>query len=340
MRKRRGFRAFALTLVPVAAIAAAVAAVTVHAGGQSLPLQLVANVPLPGPSNRFDYTSIDPTTGKLYIAHMNAGQLLVFDIGKRRVLKTIAAPGVHGVIAVPEIHRVYASATDARQLYTIDSRTNRVLRHAPAGAYPDGLVYDPAERHVFVSDETGGIEAVFDAAGHRIATVQLGGEAGNVQYDPGSRRILAAVQTRNQVAVIDPRSNVVVRRVALPGCDHPHGLYVDAPRRLAFVACDGNARLLTVDLETMKVTGSMEVGASPDVLAFDKSLKRLYVAAESGDLAVFAEHGRSLTKLGQGSLAPNAHTVAVDSATHLVYFPLQSGSVGRPQLRIMKPTRS
>jgi hypothetical protein len=29
--------------------------------------------------------------------------------------------------------------------------------------------------------------------------------------------------------------------------------------------------------------------------------------------------------------------VAVDQATHLVYFPLQSGSRGAPQLLIMRP---
>ena len=117
---------------------------------------------------------------------MNAGSCSSSTSASGAWSKTIAAPGVHGVIAVPQIHRVYASATDARQLFTIDSRTGRVLNRAPAGEYPDGLVYDPAERHVFVSDESGGIEAVFDAAGRRIATVQLGGDAGNVQYDPGS----------------------------------------------------------------------------------------------------------------------------------------------------------
>ena len=303
-----------------------------------MPLKLVANVALPGPSNRFDYTSLDPTTNRLYIAHMNAGQLLVFDTRKRRVLRTIAAPGVHGVIAVPQLHRVYASATDARQLFTIDSRTGRVLRRAPAGSYPDGLVYDPAERRVFVSDESGGVEAVFDASGHRIATVQLGGEAGNVQYDPGSHRILADVQTQNQVAVIDPRSNVVVRRVALPGCDHPHGLYVDAPRRLAFVACDGNARLLTLDLAVQghrQHAGRLEPGrARVRQVARNGSTSRRSQALSPSS----PRRGRSLRKLGQGLLAPHAHTVAVDSKTHLVYFPLESGSAGRPQLRIMAPT--
>jgi DNA-binding beta-propeller fold protein YncE len=176
---------------------------------------------------------------------------------------------------------------------------------------------------------------VFTAAGRRITTVPLGGEAGNVQYDSGSHRVLVAVQTRDDLAIVDPLGERVTRRLALPGCRHPHGLLVDAPHRLAFIACDANATLLTLDLGRLRVTGKATVGGSPDVLAFDSSLRRLYVASESGEVAVFAEHRRGLMKLGQAFLAPAAHAVAVDSRTHLVYFPLQFG----PQLRIMKPTR-
>ena len=165
--------------------------------------------------------------------------------------------------------------------------------------------------------------------------MHLGGEAGNVQYDAGSGRVLADVRTRDQVAMIDPRSNRIVRRIGVPGCDHPHGLLVDSPRRLAFVACDGNARLLTLDLKTMKFSGALGVGDNPDVLAFDTASKRLYVSAESGVVAVALEKGRKLVELGRAFLAPNAHTVAVDPRTHLVYFPLVSGTGGRPELRIM-----
>ena len=46
----------------------------------------------------------------------------------------------------------------------------RVLRLADAGEYPDGLAYDPVERRVFVSDESGGVEAVFDEGGKRVPT--------------------------------------------------------------------------------------------------------------------------------------------------------------------------
>ena len=84
MRKRRSVRAAALVFVVAAAAAAAL---TARNGADStLPLKLVENVPLPGPSNRFDYTSLDPETGRLYIAHMDAGELLAFDIRQRRVV--------------------------------------------------------------------------------------------------------------------------------------------------------------------------------------------------------------------------------------------------------------
>ncbi len=325
-----------LAAIALLAIAAGVAQPAPAESG--LPLRLVAEVPLPGPSNRFDYTSLDARAKRLYIAHMDADELLVFDLRRRRVVRSIPAPGVHGVIAVPSAHRVYASATDDRALYTIDDRTGHVLRRAPAGAYPDGLAYDPVERRVFVSDESGGIEAVFDAAGHRTGTVELGGEAGNVRYDQVSARILVDVQSRDELAVVDPRRNRVVRRVALPGCENDHGLHLDPPRRLAFVACDGNATLLTLDLGHMRVVGHASVGDDPDVLDFDTLSRRLYVAAESGDVAVFQERRRRLVKLGQARLAPEAHSVAVDPRTHLVYVPLERGKDGGPSLLIMAPT--
>ncbi len=78
------------------------------------------------------------------------------------------------------------------------------------------------------------------------------------------------------------------------------------------------------------------MGGEPDVLAFDPGMRRLYVASESGVVAVFELNGRDLHLLGRKLLAHEAHSVAVDSATHLVYFPLQNIQ-GRGVLRVMSP---
>jgi DNA-binding beta-propeller fold protein YncE len=327
---------YARRLLAVVALGLVLSAAAQAAGPPHL--RAVARVPLSGPAVRFDYTSFDPSTHLLWISHMDAGQLLAFDVRKRKIVKTIAAPGVHGVIAVPQLGRVFASATNTREVLTLNARTGAVLARAPAGLYPDGLAYDPADHRVFVSDESGGVETVLNAAGHRVATITLGGEAGNVQYDDVTRRVLVDVQSRDEVAVIDPHTNRIVRRIHLSDCVTDHSLLIDSPRRLAFVTCDGDAHLLTLNLRTLKVTGVFKVGGSPDVLAFDSALRRLYVSAESGVVGVFAETARSVRPLGLAFLATEAHSVAVDPYTHLVYFPLQQGSTGGPQLLIMRPT--
>jgi DNA-binding beta-propeller fold protein YncE len=134
---------------------------------------------------------------------------------------------------------------------------------------------------------------------------------------------------------IDPETERITGRYDLPGADHPHGFYVDAPHRLAFVSCQSNGRLLVVDLTTMRVTESHAVGADPDVLAFDPGLARLYVAAESGVVTVFEEQGAALRHLGEYRL-PGAHSVSVDPISHRVYLPLANVK-GRPVLRVLAP---
>jgi DNA-binding beta-propeller fold protein YncE len=308
--------------------------------GKAPVLELVADVPLPGGSARFDYQSLDPATGRLYIAHMGAGRLLVFDTRKNAVIASAPGfPGVTGVLAVPSLGRVYAAVTGRHELVVVEPATLQIRARISGIRFPDGIAYAPEAGRIFVSDEFGRRDVVVDAGSDSlIGSVELGGEAGNTQYDSVAKRILVAVQTRNELVSIDPSSARIGSRYRLPGADHPHGFAIDAPARLAFVSCEGNARLLVVDLNTMRVIQSLAVGDEPDVLAMDAGLNRLYVASESGVVTVFQETGRLLNRLGEYR-APGAHSVAVDPATHRVYLPLKNVG-GRPVLRILSPGRS
>ena len=53
---------------------------------------------------------------------------------------------------------------------------------------------------------------------------------------------------------------------------------------------------------------------------------------------MFREDGKVLAALGSLYM-PHAHTVCVDSDTHLVYFPLQNVD-GHPLLRILQPSET
>ena len=303
---------------------------------KSPPLQKVADVPLPGAAVRFDYQSFDSSSGRLYIAHMNANQLVVFDVNKRSVVANLDGfPSVHGVWAVPELGRVYASATGEHKLAVVDINTLKTLAKVGPINYPDGIAYAPGPKRVFVSDEHGDADAVVDATTNALLTsIPLGGGAGNTVYDPRAKRILVGVHRKNEIVAIDPDTLKIIRRYPLPGIENPHGIALDPSENLAFIAGEGNAKLALVDLADMKALATYPVGGDPDVLAFDPGLKLLYVSAESGDVRVFHESGRHLEPLGGVSM-PYAHTVSVDPSTHLVYFPLQNIH-GHPLLRIME----
>lgn len=306
--------------------------------GSRLPLTTVADVPLPGNATRWDYASFDAKRHHLFLAHLGDSAVVVFDTAQRKVITTISdVSHVHGVLYVPQLDRVYASATGTNEVVAIDAKSFKVVARTPGGDYPDGMAYAPGVRKLYVSDEHGGTNTVIDVMSNkRIATIPLGGEVGNTQYDPVSRHIFANAQTRDQLAEIDPVADKVVARIDLPGAKGNHGLYIDSAARLAFIACEGNDRLLVLELASRKVLASFDVAKDPDVLAFDPVLDWLYVAGESGQVSLFKVQGKTVSALGTARLGPNAHVVAVDPMTHEAFFPLKPAH-GKPVLRITQP---
>ena len=305
---------------------------------ESAPLKKVIDVPLPGAAVRFDYQSLDLSHNRLYIAHMNANQLVAFDTKTRAVVANLDGfPRVHGVLAVAELGKVYASTTGEHKVTVVDMQSLKTTAKVGPINYPDGLAYAPGPQRIFVSDEHGDADVAIDANTNSvIATIPLGGGAGNTVYDSGSGHILVAVHNKNELAAIDPATAKIVGRYPMTGIGHPHGVALDIAGRMAFVAGEQNHKLALIDLTSMQVLGAYEVGKDPDVLAFDPGLKLLYVSAESGHVTVFRENGKSLVTAGT-LFMPHAHTVSVDPQTHLVYFPLQNVD-GHPVLRIMEPS--
>jgi hypothetical protein len=114
-----------------------------------------------------------------YIAQMNADQLVVFDTKKRGVVANLDGfPNVHGVWAVAESGRVYASATGEHKVAVVDMETLKTIANPGPIKYPGGIAYAPGAKRVFVSDEHGNADAVIDATTNPlVATIPLDGGA-------------------------------------------------------------------------------------------------------------------------------------------------------------------
>ena len=324
-------------IVPRALAAILLFAVAGVAEPQSL-LQTVADIPLPGGTTRFDYQSLDPSTGRLYLSHMGDGTVVVFDTKTDKVLANVPGfPVVTGVLVVPALKSLYASVTRDHAIGVLDTEKFVVRKRIKDGKFPDGLAYSPETHKLFVSDESGGVETVIDTQrNERVDTIEMGGEVGNTQYDPASHLIYACVQTRNELVEINPQTDKIQARYRLSGGEHPHGLYIDDQHGKAYIACEGDNKLLVFDMKNHTVENVFPVADGPDVLAFDRGLQLLYVACESGSVSVFRFSNGKLEKLGNVKVGANSHSVSADSQTHRVYFPLKNVN-GSPVLRIMAP---
>lgn len=306
----------------------------------SLPgYKLVREIQLRGDTSRWDYQTYDPVTHSLYIAHLGQSQVIAFDTQTQKVVGVVDnVSSVHGLVVAPDIQRLFASATGRDEIDVIDTNTLKVLAAIPGGSYPDGIAYVPDMSRIFVSDEQGSGDTVVDVRTNRVVgQVDLGGDIGNSQYDLATQSVYVAVGSSDELAAIDPRTNAVVAKYPLPGCQGAHGVQIDvAGNHRVFIACERNSKLMVFDLGTKRPGALFDVGDVPDVLALDSSLGRLYVAAESGPMTVFDVALPGVKQIAQGSAGPNAHTVAVDPQTHILYLPIVNPS-GQSVLRELQP---
>lgn len=302
----------------------------------ALSLEVVRDLVLPGGATRMDYISLDSASARAYLAHMGDGTIIAVDTATPAVLGVVhGMPLVRGVLSVPELGLVYATAAGSGEVVAVDAHSLRVRARIPAGNV-DGLDYAPAARRLFVSDQRGGSCVAIDVETNEVVRkIPVGGDVGNTRFDPTTGNVLVAVGASNELVAIDPAALAVVGRWALPGVEGAHGVALDPSTATAFVAGEGNATVCAFNLRKHEVTAVSTAGEGVDVLDVDPASHRLFVASESGVVSVFDVRGGGLEKLEQGFFAPAAHVVGVDRVTHLLYFPLENVA-GHPILRIAR----
>lgn len=307
----------------------------------AFPLVVVADVELPGAAVRFDYQDVDAKRGHLIIAHMNDASVVVVDLKDGAVVKVLPnIPKARGVVVASEIARIFVTSSPDR-VVAIDADSLSEVARIETGRGPDGIAWDPVHRIVATSDQTdGAVSLIADGGTGKRAQVKLGTATGNVVFDATRGAFWITVvggAPVDRLVMIDPIAQTISKAIELPGCDEAHGLRMHPDSKTALVACEGNSSLLRVDLDGGKVLATAKTGSGPDVLAIDAELGFLYVAAEGGDLTVFDIAKPGLTEIDREHPGDAAHSVAVDPATHRVYFPLLRGPSGKPALRIMRP---
>ena len=163
------------------------------AAAGSLPLRVLTDVPLNGGTTRFNYQSLD--NGRLYIAHLGSDLMTVFDVNKQRVIDDVKdLKRVHGVLTLPALHRIYASAKGTNELVVMTIRVSVFSLECRLAIILTALRTRVKTNKIYFSDLNGKTDTVIDSkTNQRVTTIALGGGVGNSQYDSGADRIFVTV---------------------------------------------------------------------------------------------------------------------------------------------------
>jgi len=302
-----------LALVPVAVLLASFTAVSADE-----PYHFIKEIPVGGDGG-WDYLTVDSAAHRLYVSH--ATKVVVIDLTTDTVVGEVTnTPGVHGIALAPELHRGFISAGRADQVNVFDPATLQTLSTVKTGANPDAILYEPGQKEVYAFNGRGKSATVLAAdTGNVVATIQIGGKPEFAQADPGLGRVFNNVEDTSELLAIDTKTHTVVNRWPIAPGESASGMAIDTEHHKLFLGCD-NQLMAMVDATTGKVQATVPIGEGVDANAFDPGTQLAFASCGAGTTTIAKEDGDKLTVVQTLTTVPGARTMALDPATHKIYF--------------------
>lgn len=292
-------------------------------GGYHL-LKKVSYPAAPGGREYFDYITFDPASRRAYLSHGTEVLVVAGDSGAF-IGKITGLQRCHGIAIVHEVGRGYISDGDAAQVVVFDLKTLKTVDRVKAKPDADGILYDPASKHVFVFEGDSMNATVIDpASGSVIGNIALGGSPEQAVSD-GSGMIYDNLEDKGQVIAIDSRALKITARFSTAPAMQPVSMAMDREHRRLFIGSRNPKMFLVMDAGTGKIIGKQfPIGGRVDSNVFDPELAMAACATGDGTIHIFHEDSPNAfsmvetvkTEFGAKTMAldPKTHNLLVDTA--------------------------
>ena len=284
-------------------------------------LKVIKTIPLGG-EGRWDYLCADAQGERLYVPRSTHVQVVDLESGKL-VGDIPNTQGVHGVALAPEQNLGFSSNGRDNSVSVFDLKTLKETKRIKAGKNPDAIMFDPASKHVFAFNHSGGDVTVIDPANLDTATVTIP-VGGALEYgvNDGAGHVFVNVEDKGEVVEIDSKENKVLARWPLEKGATPTGLAIDLEHHRLFSGC-GNKKMYVLDSASGKLLATLDVGSGVDGAAYDPTLGVAISAnGRDGTLSVVKETSPGKFEVVQTPKTfTGAKTITIDMKTHHALLP-------------------
>jgi len=288
------------------------------------PLRFI-NLPEHIAQGGFDHAAMHSATGRLYVAHTVNNTIDVINCKADRYLRSIPGlTGVAGTLVSNDRNLVMTSNRGENSVGIFAPDNERELAKVPVGVRPNGLSFDP-QRGLLLAANVGNpdipgsftVSVVDIKRREMITSIPMPGRTRWTIFDSHTNAFYVNIADPPQIVVVEAaHPDRIARTMAIPAAG-PHGLDLDAERKVLFCACDAG-KLFAIAQEAGEILQTADLSGTPDVIFFNPKLKHLYVAVgDPGVIDVFDTD--TLTRLEIVSTEKGAHTLGFDAARNKIY---------------------
>ncbi|MGH7993909.1 MAG: YncE family protein [Limisphaerales bacterium] len=273
----------------------------------------------------FDFIRIDTNANRLLLGHEGNKSLDVFDLGSKKLLKSVRTGTVQDVAVDVKRGNYYVSGNDPGRTVIVSAKDLKVTGEVPLPAATDLIAFNPVTGLVHECNDTAAEEWLIDpAAGKVIATIKFEGRGvEDLAFSPNHKRLFQAVKGANTIAVVDAVNHKVLNAWPLAPNTGPHGIAFIPDNAGLLAACTG--KLVLLDRATGKILATADTGSRVDEIAYDSSRHTAYCASRQGKISVVAVAPDKLTALGDVPDERGTGSIVVDPKTHTVWIAYHKG---------------
>jgi DNA-binding beta-propeller fold protein YncE len=264
---------FAMTRKLVAALTLSVAfALPAHAEGY----KVIDRIKLP--DGGWDYIVSDPEHGRIIRTRTDGADLIDAKTGKVSTLKNNG--NGHMIVPVPGTALgVIPLRMPEKMIRIMDTMADKIVADVPGGEGPDGAVYDPFSKHVFVANHNGGTVTEVDPVGGKsLAQIEVGKE-GKLEFpaSDGAGRVFVNIEEPGILGVIDVKAQKLTAKWKMAGCEDASGLAYTGDKTKLLIASCGNQVAKVVSAVDGKEVASLPIGKGPDSVLYDPQRELAFI---------------------------------------------------------------
>ena len=273
-----------------------------------------------GGEGRWDYVSLDPKAGRIYVPRST--RVMVLDLNGSVKGEISGTLGVHGVAFSKELDRGWTSNGQANTVTVFRLSTLEVEKVVKTtGENPDAILFEPATRRVFTFNGRGKNATVIDAATSAVAgTIALSGKPEFAVAD-GKGRVYVNNEDTSEILAISAHTLRVEAAWPIKPVVAPTGLALDVEQNRLF-SVGRNKLAAVVDAATGKVLSILPIGSGTDGVAFDPGTGCAYASNGEGTLTVIRQADPKTYEVSATiPTRAGARTIVVNPLTHRLYLP-------------------